>query len=536
MSDNSSAPLVVSAAKFPRKSVMIASAAAFSVAAIGGAVFGFSWSGGGEQAVAEPPAAIASVAAPAPVMPGVSSLPGNFADIVERVSPAVVSIKAKVSGPQVSELKGDELENIPPGLREYFEKYRRAPDRAKPRGGEVQGSGFVVDSTGFMVTNNHVIADATDIEVNFVDGKKFKAKLIGRDPLTDIAVLKIQGGSKFPFVSFGDDRSVRVGDWVLAVGNPFGLGGTVTAGIVSARGRDEVGGAQFTDFLQIDASINRGNSGGPAFDLSGRVIGMNTAIFSPSGGSVGIGFAIPSTTVQRVVAELKNAGSVTRGWLGVKIQSLDDDYVQSMGLANTNGALVNEVVEASPAAKAGFKHGDVVLKMDGQSIKDNRDLSRRVAALQVGQHAKFTVWRDNRESTISVTIAKRPGEEALVASDDNREGGPGAKPDGLGEAKVAALGLDLAMITPTMRSDLELSKDATGMLITNIDPDSDAAERGLQPGDRIVKVGANEVHSIADVNSAIATANALKRPSVLLFVERGNNQKVFIPVKLKKIG
>lgn len=535
MSDNSSAPLVVSSSKYPRKSVMIASAAAFSVAAIGGAVFGFSWGGGGEQAIAEPPPAIASVAAPAPAMLGVSSLPGNFADIVERVSPAVVSIKAKVSGPQVSELKGDEMENVPPALREYFERYRRAPERAKPRGGEVQGSGFVVDATGYMVTNNHVIADATDIEVNFVDGKKFKAKLIGRDALTDIAVLKIQGGTKFPFVSFGDDRGVRVGDWVLAVGNPFGLGGTVTAGIVSARGRDEVGGAQFTDFLQIDASINRGNSGGPTFDLSGRVIGMNTAIFSPSGGSVGIGFAIPSTTVQRVVAELKNAGSVTRGWLGVKIQSLDDDYAQSMGLSNTNGALVNEVVDASPAFKAGFKGGDVVLKMDGQPIKDNRDLSRRVAALQVGQHSKFTVWRDNRETTISVTIAKRPGEEALVASDD-REGGPGAKPDGMGEAKVAALGMDLAMITPTMRSDLEMSKDATGMLITNIDPDSDAAERGLQPGDRIVKVGTNEVRSIADVNSAIATAKALKRPSVLLFVERGNNQKVFIPVKLKKIG
>ncbi len=536
MSDNSSAPLVVSSSKYPRKSVMIASAAAFSVAAIGGAVFGFSWSGGGEQAIAEPPPAIASVAAPAPAMLGVSSLPGNFADIVERVSPAVVSIKAKVSGPQVSELKGDEMENVPPALREYFERYRRAPERAKPRGGEVQGSGFVVDATGYMVTNNHVIADATDIEVNFVDGKKFKAKLIGRDALTDIAVLKIQGGTKFPFVSFGDDRGVRVGDWVLAVGNPFGLGGTVTAGIVSARGRDEVGGAQFTDFLQIDASINRGNSGGPTFDLSGRVIGMNTAIFSPSGGSVGIGFAIPSTTVQRVVAELKNAGSVTRGWLGVKIQSLDDDYAQSMGLSNTNGALVNEVVDASPAFKAGFKGGDVVLKMDGQPIKDNRDLSRRVAALQVGQHSKFTVWRDNRESTISVTIAKRPGEEALVASNDDRDGAPGAKPDGLGEAKVAALGMDLAMITPAMRSDLEMSKDATGMLITNIDPDSDAAERGLQPGDRIVKVGTNEVRSIADVNSAIATAKALKRPSVLLFVERGNNQKVFIPVKLKKIG
>ena len=545
MSDGSSSPEAVSAgtpstASAPvgaRRGVLMLSAAAIALAATAGVVFGFAWSGGGVPAEAQAPASAISASAVAPMMmnSGIGAA-GTFADIVERVSPAVVSIKAKVSSPQAPEIKDEDLENLPPGLRDYFERFRKGtPDRQRQRGGEVQGSGFVVESSGFMVTNNHVVANATDIEVSFADGKKYKAKLIGRDEPTDIAVLKIEGGKSFPFVNFGDDQHVRVGDWVLAVGNPFGLGGTVTAGIVSARGRDDVGGAQFTDFLQIDASINRGNSGGPTFDLSGRVIGMNTAIFSPSGGSVGIGFAIPSTTIQRVVADLKSAGSVTRGWLGVQIQSLDDDAAVSLGLPNANGAIVTDVITGSPAEKSGFKQGDVVIKMDGQPVKDNRDLSRRVAALQVNQSSKFVVWRDNRENTISVTVAKRPDPKTLAsrnAEDDKSDSRDGAS----GEAKVAALGLDLAMLTPAIRADLDLGKDARGVLITDVDPDSDAAEHGLQPGDRIVAAAGKDVHSISDVNAAVSSAKALKRPSVLLFVERGRNQKVFVAVKLKKVG
>lgn len=536
---SAAAPGVRAQTQLPRRSVLMITSAVFVVAAVAGAVFGFAGSGGGAVAVAQPPVVVsAASAAPFMVSSGIGPA-GTFADIVERVSPAVVSIRAKLEGAGAPEVSQEDLDQLPPGMRDYFKRFEKgSPDRkrSKQRGAEVQGSGFVVESNGFMVTNNHVVANATDIEVIFSDGKKYKAKLIGRDEPTDIAVLKIEGGKNFPTVSFDDDTKVRVGDWVLAVGNPFGLGGTVTAGIVSARGRDEVGGAQFTDFLQIDASINRGNSGGPTFDLSGRVIGMNTAIFSPSGGSVGIGFAIPSNTIQRVMADLKASGSVTRGWLGVQIQSVDEDTAASLGLANTNGAIVAAVIGGSPAEKAGFRTGDVVIHMDGTPVKDNRDLSRRVAALQVNQNAKFGVWRDNRESTISVTVAKRPDQKALIAQNGGEDGSDSPSGSNSSGAKVAALGLDLSAITPQIRQELGLKGDANGVVITDVDPDSDAAERGLQPGDRIVQASGKPVQSIADVNSAVATAKSLKRPSVLLFVERGKAQRVFVAVKLKGKG
>jgi serine protease Do len=518
--------------------MLVVSAAAIALAVTSGVVAGFVWSGGGPAAVAEPPAPSAQLtttkpvaASPVMLAAAAGQLP-SLADIVERVTPAVVSLRAKTTRDEV-DVTDEQLEQLPPSLRDFFERFRRGgpgPDRRRPRG-EVQGSGFIIDATGYIVTNNHVVANSTDIVVTLSDGKELKAKLIGRDEATDIALIKVSTSARLPTVTFGDDERIRVGDWVLAVGNPFGLGGTVTAGIISARGRDQVGNtSQFTDFLQIDAAINQGNSGGPTFDMTGRVIAMNTAIFSPSGGSVGIGFAIPASTIRRVVDELKRSGSVTRGWLGVQIQSLSEDAAQALGLPNSNGAIVAEIIDGSPAKKAGVRQGDVVLEMDGVAIKDNRDLSRKVAALRVGQTAAFTVWRDSRRLKITVTIAKRPGEESLARS-GSFENGADAAP---GEAKVADLGLGLAAITPAVRSEYDLESSAKGLLITNVDPDSDAAERGLRPGDRIIAVAGDEVRSIGDVKAAVSEAKAQKRPSVLLFVETQGNRKVYIPVKLKK--
>jgi serine protease Do len=525
--------------------MLVVSASALALAVTGGVVAGVVWSGGGPAAVATPSvvqeqqvaaSTALPVAAIAPLSPqtNTGALP-SLADIVERVSPAVVSLKAKVSADKETEVSEEDLEQLPPSLRDFFEKFRRGgpggPNQQRRPKGEVQGSGFVVDRTGYIVTNNHVVANSSEIEVAFSDGKKFKAKLIGRDEPTDIAVIKIDSKTPLPAVVLADDSRVRVGDWVLAVGNPFGLGGSVTAGIVSARGRDEVTGAQFTDYLQIDAAINHGNSGGPTFDLSGRVVGMNTAIFSPSGGSVGIGFAIPSNTIRRVVDELRRSGNVTRGWLGVQIQSLNEDAALALGLPDESGAIVAEVIDGSPAQKAGVRQGDVVLKMNGTPIKDNRDLSRKVAGLGVGQSAAFVVWRDNRQQTVNVTIAKRPGEDRVA---NTRPGLGGKSKDAApsGEAKVAALGMGLTTITQSVRSEFDLEATAKGVLITDVDPDSDAAERGLRPGDRIIAVAGSEVRAVTDVNAAVAAAKAAKRPSVLLFVETARRTKVYVPVKL----
>jgi serine protease Do len=406
----------------------------------------------------------------------------SLADIVQRVSPAVVSLVAAK------------------GL----------------------GSGFVIDPAGYVVTNNHVIQGSTQVDVRFGDGRKFKARIVGQDEPTDVALLKIDGAPPLPSVKFGDDRSARVGDWVLAVGNPFGFSGTVTAGIISARGRDEVGAAQFTEYLQLDAAITSGNSGGPTFDMFGRVIGMNTLGYvSPTGERIaGLGFAIPATTVRRVVDDLKASGSVTRGFLGVQIESLSDEAATALGLANSNGAIVTDVIAGSPAERAGIKRGDVVLKINGTAVKDNRDLSRRIAALQAGQTATFTIWRDSKTITISVKVAKRErtAEAEIPAT------GP----------KMMSLGLGLQTITDSLRAEFALKGDTKGVLVTDIDPIGNAAERGLRIGDRIVGVGTTDVNSLTDINLAIEAAKAAKRPSVLLFIVTARGGKAHVPVKLNK--
>lgn len=394
------------------------------------------------------------------VAPLVSVSITGWADIVERVSPAVVSI---------TNSKG-------------------------------LGSGFVIDSEGYVVTNNHVMSGLNEAEVRFSDGTKYKARLIGRDEATDIALLKIDAPKSFPSLRFYDDQKMRVGDLVLAVGNPFGLNGTVTAGILSARGRDEIGSGQYTDYLQLDAAINPGNSGGPTFDVNGRVIGMNTMGRPGSG----IGFAIPSSTIQRVVEDLKQGRAVQRGYLGVQIESLSDENAKALGLPNANGALVTGVIAGSPAEKAGIKRGDVILKINGQVVKDNRELARKIAALDIGQTATFTIWRENATISIKVTAAKRD----LTASLGTTPG-----------LQLTSMGLALQSITDTVRDDFRLAKDAKGVLVMGIDPSSDAASRGLNPGDRIVAVGSVEVSSLADINLALEKAKSMNRDSVLLFVE-----------------
>ncbi|MBP6011368.1 MAG: trypsin-like peptidase domain-containing protein [Alphaproteobacteria bacterium] len=422
------------------------------------------------------------------------SLP-SLSGLVDSVRPSVVSVAAKVT--------------------------------SGAKSGTALGSGFVIDAEGYIVTNAHVILTSNDVEVTFSDGTKYKVRVIGRDQATDVALLKVDAPKKFQAVVFADYRRVKVGDWVVAIGNPFGLGGTVTAGIVSARGRDEVGSAAFTDYLQVDAAINHGNSGGPTFDLSGRVVGMNTLGYPTSSGELasGIGFAIPSSTVQRVVQDLRATGTVSRGFLGVQIESLSDESATALGLPNANGALVTDTIDGSPAQKAGIKRGDVILKINGEAVKDNREASRKIAALQVGQSATFTIWRDNKTISVTVTVAKRDqvAELEVPATAGNAA---------VDEVKLTSLGLGLKTITAEVRTSFALATEAAGVLVTHIDPASEAALKGLREGDRIVAVGTADVGSLTDVNLAIEQARAQKRPSVLLFVETRAGGKVHIPVKL----
>lgn len=342
--------------------------------------------------------------------------PMSFADLVERVAPAVVTVTVQRSNGQQQLSEFD----LPMPFRDgpQFGQRRgqgQSPDTRPRSGGQVMGSGFIIDRTGYIVTNNHVVEDGSRISVKLPGGREYQARLIGTDKATDVAVLKIEGANNLPSVELGDDRRLRVGDWVVAVGNPFGLGGTVTAGIISSIGRD-IGNGPYTDYIQIDAPINQGNSGGPTFDLSGRVIGMNTAIYSPSGGSVGIGFAIPASTVRAIVEQLKTHGSVERGWLGVQVQTLTPEMTASIGAVGTKGAIVADVVEDSPAAAAGFQEGDVILAVNGAGVEDSRDLTQKVAGLHAGERVQFSIMRDGQRRNLSCTVGKRDDQEVASAN------------------------------------------------------------------------------------------------------------------------
>jgi serine protease Do len=495
-------------------------------AAVGGFLFSNNTAA---QGVAPHP--VAASAAPAVPHEITESSPFSFADLVQHVSPAVVTVVVEHSGPtQVA----DQTDEIPAPFRDFFRQFGQGQGQGFGQGmgrgqerqrqpafrSEARGAGFIIEGDGYIVTNNHVVDGGNKVTVKLPDGREFQAKVVGTDKDTDVALLHVDA-KNLPTVAFGDDRRVRVGDWVVAVGNPFGLGGTVTAGIVSSIGRD-IGNGPYTDYLQIDAPINQGNSGGPTFDISGRVVGMNTAIYSPSGGSVGIGFAIPASTIRAIVDQLKEHGSVARGYLGVQIQSLTPDMAASIGASDAKGAIIASVVDDSPAARAGMKQGDVIVSLDGAGISDSRELTRKVALLPAGSKVDFTVMRDGHKQNISVTIGKRNDQ---TASADTRSR-PGNR-----QSSETTLGMELAPLNPETRRDYRLGDNSKGVVVTSVDPDSDAADKGLHSGDVIMSVGGREVRTPADVRRYLADAKRDGRTSVLMLVD-GSDGQHFLTVKV----
>jgi serine protease Do len=436
--------------------------------------------------------------------------PTGFADIVERVKPAVIGVRVK--GDAVAQRSPMQFDgnNIPPQLEQFFRRFGMpgTPEgRGTPRGrnfGMAQGSGFFISADGYAVTNNHVVERGKTVEVQTDDNKTYSAKVIGTDPKTDLALLKVDGRTDFPFVQLSE-KQPRIGDWVIAVGNPFGLGGTVTAGIVSARGRD-IGAGPYDDFIQIDAPVNKGNSGGPTFDVNGHVIGVNTAIFSPNGGSIGIGFAIPAETVKSVVAQLKDHGAVTRGWIGVQIQPVTADVADSLGLKKTEGALVAEAQSDSPAAKAGIVSGDVITSVNGEAIKDARDLAKKVGALAPGATARLGVVSKGKDKTVSVTLADYPKDKSARAGSTTEKEAPDSE---------THLGLTLAPARTVAGGD------GKGVVVTNVEADGPAAERGFKTGDVILEVAGKTVSTPSEVRTALADARSDGKRTVLMRVKSG---------------
>ncbi|MBU6442273.1 MAG: Do family serine endopeptidase [Alphaproteobacteria bacterium] len=501
------------------KSRLLAAAAAGAIIMVGLGAFALLPHPGAEPAGPAP--AVTQVADRQATPPRMveSGAPFSFADLVERVAPAVVTVtvEEKPQTPQMTD------QDVPAPFRDFFHQFGM-PQMQVPRHAVAMGSGFIIDKSGYIVTNNHVVTDATKITIKLKDGRQYTARLIGTDPATDIALLKIDADKPLPTVEFANDRNVRVGDWVIAVGNPFGLSNTVTAGIVSSIGRN-VGNGAYTDYLQIDAPINRGNSGGPTFDIEGKVIGMNTMIYSPSGGSVGIGFAIPSSTIHDVVAQLKAHGKVTRGWLGVEIQDLTPEMASSLGNKNMKGAIVAKVVPDSPASKAGFQQGDIVVAVNGQPVSDSRDLTRRVATLPTNANAGFSIVRDGKAQMLSARIALRTSQDVASAGSAT----PGAGNNATGEA----MGLGLSAITPDLRHTYNLDNNVNGVVITKVNPDSDAADKGVQPGDVVMSVGNQAVRSPADIQRRIAQAKSEGRDSVLVLLNSQEGER-FVALKVGK--
>lgn len=445
---------------------------------------------------------------------------GGVADLVERVSPAVVTITAASKAPTRVITR-----DLPPGFEDFLRRFGvpGLPGNQGGNGGNgapqarALGSGFVFDADGYVVTNRHVIADADQVTVTFSDGTESEATIIGEDERTDLAVLKVKTDKPLPALKFADSDKVRVGDVAVAVGNPFGLGGTVTAGIVSARSRN-IGSGPYDDYLQLDASINSGNSGGPTFNLAGDVIGINTAIISPNGGSVGIGFAIPSNLAKPVIDALRKDGRIDRGWMGVNLQVVTKELADGLGLAKDEGALISAVEPKSPAEKAGLKPGDVVLSAGGKPVKAVRDLARHVGAVSPGSKLDLTIWRDGKERSLPVTVAQAPEapEQRLARADSKSEEG------------VDVAGLTLAGLSDQWRQRLRLNKDVDGVVVLNVANDI----QGVRPGDVIQLVNNSPVTHPDQVSTQVAAAAKAGRKNALIQIRRGDNTSfVTIPVK-----
>ena len=485
--------LPATAKRKARRLVLLASVAGLAIAAI--AAGPSSFNGSNLPAFTTP--ALADSVQPS----------AGFADIVAKVKPAVISVRVKIDESAKTTGMGDNDESeggprIP--FEKFFEQFgQQGMPQAKPRGRQNmtgEGSGFFISADGYAVTNNHVVDGAKTVQVTTDDGATYKAKVVGTDAKTDLALIKVESSKSFPFVNFAD-REPRIGDWVVAVGNPFGLGGTVTAGIVSARGRD-IGASPYNDYIQIDAPINKGNSGGPTFNLDGNVIGVNTAIFSPSGGSVGIGFDIPAEAAKMVVAQLKERGFVERAWLGVQVQPVTAEIADSMGLKKAEGALVAEPQADSPAAKAGVAAGDVITAIDGAAIKDSRELARKIGTMAPGSRVKMTLTRKGEVKTMDLTLAKMPEQKQAKA-----QGEKDASTDG------PRLGLNLAPAKDVGGAGSE------GVAVVGVDPNGPASERGIKTGDVILDVGGKTVANVADVRKALTDARSAGKNSILLRVK-----------------
>jgi serine protease Do len=449
--------------------------------------------------------------------------PESFADLAEKISPAVVNITTSTTVARNTAPRGVVPEGSP--FEDFFREFQdrnRGGDGGndRPRRSSALGSGFVISEDGLVVTNNHVIEGADEILIEFFEGMELPAKVIGTDPNTDIALLKVETDKPLSFVSFGDSDVSRVGDWVMAMGNPLGQGFSVSAGIVSARNRALSG--SYDDYIQTDAAINRGNSGGPLFNMDGDVIGVNTAILSPNGGSIGIGFSMASNVVVRVVDQLKEFGETRRGWLGVRIQDVTDDVAEAIGLEKAAGALVTDVPEG-PSAEAGIKAGDVIMSFDGKEVTDTRSLVKTVGNTQVGKAVRVIVFRDGKTETLKVTLGRREEAEGAVPASQPAEPEKPAQSD--------ILGLTVSEITDELREQLELASGASGLVVQDVDETSKAFEKGLRAGDLITEAGQQKLASIEDLNKQIEAAREAGRKSLLLLVRRAGDPR-FVALSL----